>query len=162
MKVIVVDDDRNFARDLSESLRSEGHDSLVFHSVGEARAGLAAVEEPFLVLLDHDFGSAEPGYELCRWLRENHPFGLLLPIVYLTGRESAVHFLEHQADSPFVHPSAFVAKNQLAQDDAFLPRLLKRYEEQFEQGRILSEKQSVRQALHEFATMNPEDVLDAP
>ena len=104
MKVIVIDDDAQFTRDLAELLRSENHACLTFQSTEEARRGLAGLEEPMTVLLDHDFGQREPGYALCKWLRENHPFGLLLPILYLTGREAPDRFLHQQRCDPFAHP----------------------------------------------------------
>jgi hypothetical protein len=137
VKVIVVDGDRNFARELADILRSEGQEFQTFH-----------------------FGSDHQGYELCRWLREHHPFGLLLPIVYLTSDETPEHFLERQAEAPFTHPSAFVPKSQLAVA-GFLPRLLKQHQEQFERVRLLAEQQGARQALLGLAAMDP-DIIDAP
>jgi CheY-like chemotaxis protein len=161
MKVIVIDDDKTWVREIADTLRSEGYEPLIFHSVEEARRGLADLEEPVPVLLDHDFGPGEQGYELCRWLRENHPFGLLLPIIYLTGRETPDRFLYQQSENPFTHPTVYVSKGQLAADDGFLSRALKKYQDQFERVRLLFEQQSARQALLDLAQMDP-DVIDAP
>jgi len=161
MKIVVVDDDKGFARDMGELLRSEGHDSTIFHSVEEARKGLAGEERPFLMFLDHDFGPAEQGYELARWLRETHPFGMILPIIYLTGSESPERFLGQESATPFAHPTAFLTKNQLAKDDGLLSRLLKQYAADFERVRELVEIQATRQALQGLGAFDPE-VIDAP
>lgn len=47
-------------------------------------------------------------------------------------------------------------KNQLAEDDGLLPRLLRQYQEQFERVRLLGEQQAARQALLSFADLEPE------
>jgi CheY-like chemotaxis protein len=160
MKVVVVDDDQPWARELADTLRSEGYEPQVYHSVAEARCGLRDIEDPVLVLLEHDLGD-EQGYDLCRWLRETHPCGLWLPVIYLTRRETPEGFLAQQLQHPFAHPSAYVSKDQLGAEEGFLSRTLKRYQEQFERARLLFEQQSARQALLGLAEMDP-DLIDAP
>ncbi|GEM_PF-2166764 len=161
MKVIIIDDEASFADSLKDLVQVEGYEAEVYHTLKQAREGLEGADEPMVVLLDHDFRDVgekdQVGYDFCGWLRENHPFGLLLPIIYLTGRETTEHFLKQQRDNPFVHPSAYISKDQLASDQELLPNLLKQYQEQFERIRELSEKQGVQQALIGFRDMEPED-----
>ncbi len=161
MKVVVIDDEESLTERLRRSLTRKEHEVEVFYSLKDAREGLEGTEEPMVVLLDHDFGGAgeqdQKGYDLCGWLRETHPFGLLLPIIYLTGRELPDRFLQQQRRDPFVHPTAYLSKDQLASEQDLLPNLLKRYEGQFERIRELFEKQSAQQALIAFRDMEPED-----
>jgi len=160
MKVIIVDDDAGVAESLKDLVESEGYDAAVYHSLKDVREGLKGTEEPMVVVLDHDFSEVgeqnQVGYDLCQWLRENHPFGLLLPIIYLTGRETAERYLQQQRYAPFVHPNAYISKDQLASEQNLLPSLLKRYEKEFVQIRELFEKQSAQQALIGFEEMEPE------
>ncbi len=160
MKVIVVDDEASVADGLKDLIESEGYDVEVYHTLKDVREGLSGIEEPMVVILDHDFSDVgerdQVGYDLCQWLRENHPFGLLLPIIYLTGRETAERYLQQQRNAPFVHPNAYVSKDQLASEQDLLSNLLKRYEKEFAQIRELFEKQSAQQALIGFEEMEPE------
>ena len=71
----------------------------------------------------------------------------------------AVDFLGHffqQRNAPFVHPNAFVSKDQLASNQDLLSDLLHRYEKEFERIRELFDKQSAQQALIGFEEMEPE------
>ena len=160
MRIVVVDADKAFAQDVAKTLNMLGHQPEVFTSLAAARQHLTGVEEPLLIFLDHDFGQAgeegQEGYDLCKWLRENHPFGLLLPIVYLTGREPSEHFLLREREEPYVHPSAYIGKEELARDAALLPRLLQRYQDQFERVCVLGEEQSARQALMHWGHLEAE------
>lgn len=160
MRIVVVDDETPFAQDLAEALKQLGHAPEEYATLAEARRNLAEVEEPLVVLLDHDFGKGgeedEEGYGLCKWLRENHPFGLLLPIIYLTGREPPDRFLAYERDDPFTHPSAHINKMDFNRDPELLYRLVQRCQEQFDRVCALGEKQSARQALMNWAKLGPE------
>jgi len=157
---ISVDDEKSIADSLKDLAESEGYDVEVYHTLKDVRAGLQDVEKPMVIILDHDFSEVgerdQVGYDLCQWLRENHPFGLLLPIIYLTGRETEERYLQQQRNAPFVHPNAFVSKDQLASNQDLLSDLLHRYEKEFERILELFDKQSAQQALIGFEEMEPE------
>ena len=80
MKVLVVDDDPEMTRMLSQLLTSDGYEVVVASTRREALAA-AAGEHPALVLLDVALGS-EDGRELFVELREHSD----VPVVFLTGR----------------------------------------------------------------------------
>lgn len=164
MKVIIIDDEVSLTDKLSKSLTRREFEVIVFNSLREAYDGLEIIEEPMVVILDHDFGSVgeqdQKGYDLCEWLREKHPFGLLLPIIYLTGRENTERFLTQQRKKPFVHPTAYISKEQLAIELDLLPNIINNYQDQFSRIRDLFENQSVKQALIGFRDMEPEPDLE--
>jgi len=157
MKVIIIDDEASLADSLKDLVLVEGYEAEVYHTLKSAREGLEKIEEPMIVILDHDFRDAgerdQVGYDLCKWLRENHPYGLLLPIIYLSGHETVDGFLQQALKEPFAHPTVFISKEQLAMDQELLPNLLKK----FEHARELFEKQGAQQALIGFRDMEPED-----
>jgi len=161
MKVVVIDDNESLAEQLKELAEVEGYEVAVFHSLKEAREGLEGVEEPMIIFLDHDFSPIgeikEHGYDLCEWLRENHPFGLFLPIIYLTGREAMERFVKRQSEKPIMHPTEYISKDQLASDIEIIPNKLKQYHELFERVQELFESQSAKQALIGFRDMQPEE-----
>ncbi|OQY29867.1 MAG: hypothetical protein B6244_02605 [Candidatus Cloacimonetes bacterium 4572_55] len=157
MRVIIVDDEVDFGESLQDMIESEGYEVDFYCSIHSAQEALSSLEEPIVVISDHDFGGIEVGYDFCKWLREKHPFGLLLPIIYLTGRGSDKDYLNQQQESPFNHPNAFISKDQLSSDDDLLPDILSRYSKGFEQIQELFENQSARQALIGFKDMEPID-----
>ncbi len=160
MRIIIVDDEVGFAESLKDLVESEGYEADAYYTLKDMREQLEGNEEPLVVILDHDFSEIgeqnQVGYDLCQWLRETHPFGLLLPIIYLTGRETPERYLQQQRLSPFVHPNAYISKEQLASEMDLLPSLLEQYEKGFTQIQEIFEKQSAQQALIGFEQMEPE------
>jgi CheY-like chemotaxis protein len=148
MLTVIVDDDAEFAADLESLLKAEGIPTKTFHNVAQARDGMHELDTPFIVLLDHDFGGrgGECGYDLCVWLRSTHTFGLVLPILYLTGREQPAQFIARQRQDPYQHPTAYLAKNELVHAGRLLG-LIRLYAQQFAEIRSRAEEQSARQAL---------------
>jgi CheY-like chemotaxis protein len=146
MKIVIVENEATPREGFRMHVRSLGfEDVLVFDNVETAMKGLAGIEEPMIVLLDHDFGDGRStGYTLCTWLRQTHPLGMILPIVYLTGRLAPDHYLQHERELPFEAPSVYVAK---AHADEHLGALLERFTQQFERIREHLDDQSARRAL---------------
>lgn len=146
MKVVIVENEEIPAQAVEFAVRMEGgFEPVVYPSVPSAQKALEGSEDPFIVLLDHDLGHAEQqGYVLCAWLREVHPLGLLLPIIYLTGRETPEGFYSRQQVQPFVHPTMYLNKIDM---DRVLPNLLQRCREQFDEIRRWSDRQAAARAL---------------
>src|SRR4051794_3944993 len=109
MKVIIVDDEASFADEVAAVAREQGHEAETFGTV-EAAWGELQTEErlDLMILLDHDFHGESKGYELCRRIRTQHPVGLVLPIVYLTGRETHEDYQRHWASEPTSSPSLYL------------------------------------------------------
>ena len=93
----------------------------------------------FIVVLDHDFPPESPavrvtlrgseselvvGYDVAEWLRTRHPLGRMLPIIYLSGRESAQGFIARMRTNGQFHPDDFITKAEIGIDvDMLLDRI---------------------------------------
>lgn len=93
----------------------------------------------FIVILDHDFPPENPtvrvaiqgrdyelvvGYDIAKWLRAQHPLGQMLPIIYLSGRESAQGFIAQMRKNGQFHPNDFITKAEIGIDvDMLLDRI---------------------------------------
>lgn len=82
-RVLVVDDNRDFAQTLAETLELLGHDVYLAHDAAEA---LQAVDEvwPDLALLDINLPGMD-GHDLAKKLTARRPVGRELRLVALTG-----------------------------------------------------------------------------
>ena len=159
MKVYIVDDDQRFADEIADNARDFGHDVAVHLSPETAWQELQDDQRmDVLVLLDHDFHGVAKGYELCSKIRRSHPLGLLVPIVYLTGRETREGYLDHYAGEPILSPSLYLDKGALTRRTELLPQLLRRFGEQFAQLLELADDQAARRALISFR--DAEDVAN--
>lgn len=56
------------------------------------------------------------GYDIAEWLRTNHPLGRMLPIIYLSGRESAQGFIARMRQNGQYHPGDFITKAEIGID----------------------------------------------
>ena len=81
-RVIVVDDDRQVLRYLTELLQESGYDTVSCERFLDAK-GILATSRPDLLLTDLRLG-AYNGLQLAIFARERHPG---LPVVVLTGYE---------------------------------------------------------------------------
>jgi DNA-binding NtrC family response regulator len=81
-RVLVVDDDRQVLKYLSELLHEAGFDTVVCERYQDAKA-LLATSRPDLLLTDIRLG-AYNGLQLAYFARDHHPG---LPVVVLTGYE---------------------------------------------------------------------------
>ncbi len=157
MKIVVVENEELPRESFLRLLRALRYDDvLAFDSVESAIDGLGAVEEPFIVLLDHDFGQGRAeGYALCAWLREEHPLGPLLPIVYLTGRLAPESYIANERTRPFDGPTVYVPKTRA---DEQIPDLLARFCDQFDRVQRTLDVQAARRALSVLSRGAPDEV----
>ena len=82
MKIAIVDDEVDVADDLAGLLQDHGWAVEVYYTLDAAEVGLSGRDDPFVVVLDHNFESSDRvGYDLCRTLRSSHPYGLVLPVI---------------------------------------------------------------------------------
>ena len=81
-RIIVVDDDRQVLRYLTELLQESGYDTVSCERFLDAK-GLLAASRPDLLLTDLRLG-AYNGLQLAIFARERHPG---LPVIVLTGYE---------------------------------------------------------------------------
>lgn len=156
MKVVIVENEELPLKGLMNFVRSCGHDDVVgFASVEEAKIGLVGIDDPFIVLLDHDLGAGkEDGYVLCDWLRSGHPLGHVLPIVYLTGRLPPDQYVANQLERPFSGPTVYIAKTNA---ESQLQEMLPRFERQFQEVRKAVDEQAARRALATLASVSLDD-----
>jgi len=83
--IILVEDDTAIAQNYTESLQLQGYQVLTYSDVESAKQGF--LEHSFdLAILDITLGDQiEGGYELCQWLRTQHPN---CGIIILSSRDS--------------------------------------------------------------------------
>ena len=81
-QILVVDDDRQVLRYLTEILQDAGYDTLTCSRFQDAKA-LLATTRPALLLTDIRLGAFN-GLQLAFFARDHHPG---LPVVVLTGYE---------------------------------------------------------------------------
>ena len=81
-RILVVDDDRQVLRYLTELLQESGYDTVSCERFLDAK-GLLATSRPDLLLTDLRLG-AYNGLQLAIFARERHPG---LPVIVLTGYE---------------------------------------------------------------------------
>lgn len=149
MRVLFLDDDRQFLNDGLVELEYSDVEVETFTSVESLLKRVDEVlTEPLMLFVDHDLGQDGEGYQAIRSVRERHPNGLSLPIVYLTGRESEQHFLQALRSDPYEAPSAFLSKRELAAADFSLVALIAELEEAFYAADRLARSQEVRRALN--------------
>lgn len=126
----------------------------VFTSIGQAKAGLDGRTEWFVCLLDHDFrqqaNEEETGYDLARWLRTQHPLREILPIIYLTGRESPRSFLQRQRELRKFAPQTYLAKSDLATDFETLPKLIAAYDDELDRYEAMCDEHGEERARYFF------------
>jgi CheY-like chemotaxis protein len=151
--VLLVDDEQPFISSLGRTLEEEGYPVLRFstirdvvNQVGERmRKSQEEVEagdideDWFIAVLDHDFPREDPpvrvslrgterdlvsGYDIAEWLRLHHPLRWMLPIIYLSGRESAQGFIARMRENGQFHPDDFITKAEIGIDvDVLLSRI---------------------------------------
>lgn len=156
MKVVIVDDDQGVTDDVAEMLRTRGFEVDTYYALGDATGPLTRSTEPFVLILDHDFGDSEGvGYDLCRAVRREHPYGLILPIIYRSGKESIDQYVEHDQEELVLSPTAFLSKTESLATTR-LPAIIEECARSFEESLDLLSAQSVRQAILELQASDPE------
>ena len=104
-KILIVEDDRRIAQNISRGLQEEGYETEVVYEGLNGRQ-LALQQDFDLVLLDINLPGIS-GFEICRTLRDEKP---QLPIIMLTALgeiEDKVEGLQLGADDYMVKPFDF-------------------------------------------------------
>ena len=89
MKLLLIEDDRNMARVLSEALAEDGHETTIRHT-GEDGLAYLADERPDAVVLDIRL-PAMSGIAVLRQIRATDPD---LPVMIMTGLATASEIAE--------------------------------------------------------------------
>jgi CheY-like chemotaxis protein len=119
----------------------------------------------FVVVLDHDFPREDPplriegrggsrtltvGYDVAQWLRQHHPLGRLLPIVYLSGRETAQGFIAQMRRNGQYHPDAFITKAEIGIDVDLLLDTIEHFDHELARLYALVEEHGVERGRYVF------------
>lgn len=124
----------------------------------------------FIAVLDHDFPTEHPpvtypdprdgklhelrqGYDLARWMRVHHTLGRILPVIYLSGRESPQGFLEAMRENRQYHPDDFITKAEIAEDPERLLESISRFDEELSRLYSLMEEHGPMQGRYYFYDM---------
>jgi CheY-like chemotaxis protein len=83
VKILIVDDDAEFARSVADVLEHKGY-RTVFASNGKDGIAMAKQEKPDLMLLDVMMTTDNEGFETARQLRED-PVTSHLPVIIISG-----------------------------------------------------------------------------
>ncbi len=116
--ILIVDDDTNIARLISDSLTDEGFDTVVCHGGAEALRRLTGHEEFDLVLLDIMMPGVD-GYDVLRRIRERRK----CPILFVSAKSRTLDTilgLELGADDYITKP--FIVEELVAKVKAHIRR----------------------------------------
>jgi CheY-like chemotaxis protein len=145
LPVVVVDDKHDQLSGAVDLLEAEDWTVTTFDDIDEAARVLVEWTDPFVMVLDHDFDRPDgrTGLDLTELLRSAHPWGLILPICYWSGRIGGAEFLAVQRDRQLLSPSSYTYKA----GDESLVDVVERAEQTFQQHRATLEQQALRRAL---------------
>lgn len=148
VSVVIVDDEADLARSMAELLGAHGYRAEALTSLENALEVLPARQEPFVLLLDHNFeGSNHVGYELCERLRTEHPMGLILPVLYWSAVEDVAGYSQRVRTDLAFSPTAFVDKTR---GNAELLEVVRAAVANLNEVLELFMDQAVQQAFHAF------------
>lgn len=155
----LLDDNREFVEIGLIALEQAGV-SVVKHTSAESfvRWVLETAATGCVLFVDHDLGEDRDGYDVVRGLRHARADGLIMPIVYLTGRETERGFIEREAEDPYSVPSMYLNKRDLIRVDML--DLVRRLHSQYLQARALMEAQSTQQAMEFFRDLPSSHVYE--
>lgn len=101
-----------------------------FADLDSAEAFLLTSEEPLLLILDHNFeGDNRTGFDLCALVREKHPFGLLMPIVYVSGMLVDGDYVRNQQGRATYGPTVFLPKQSMSDLGEVITNLIAGFDE---------------------------------
>lgn len=160
MRVLFLDDDSDI---LADGLADLDGDRYPVSKCLTIERGMEALTNPdgsvtgdaVVVFVDHDLGAGREGYEFVEWIRRRHPLGHLLPIVYLTGRESERGFLERQAKSPYHTPSLYLSKRDFAKTTFDINEFIADLVRQFSESAEEVEQQRLDETIRFFESIPP-------
>lgn len=155
ISVYMLDDNPDFLRNTSDALSQMGFVVKTFQKIDTFESELFRAPHPFVVFIDHDLGCQDVGYDVVRRLRQTHPDGEFLPIVYLTGRESVDGYLAAERDDPDASPSLYLSKRGLISVDFndLINRLVNQFESQMRIASQHSAKRAIRSLLSPMEDM---------
>ena len=148
-RTVAVLDDQADMRDALSTLGDGGFRMELF---GERRPFIDFVGQhtgPLVLIVDHDLGPGVVGYDVVREVRRTRHDGLLIPIIYLTGRESEAGYLANELDDPYSSPSAYIKKTSLGTIDLSL--IVARYFEHSASYTDLADGQAASRASNFFS-----------
>lgn len=117
LPIVFVDDQQDYVDKAVRQCRLllPDREAYGFYSVAAAKAELMRFEGPFMLILDHDFPPERgeekgDGWALSSLLRARHPWGLLLPICYLSGRFDDKQWRELTEEEGSFAPTMYMPK----------------------------------------------------
>ncbi len=152
--VLVVDDEIDILDSLSividaiNGVRAKDNrrelQYVAFSNVDESCEWVRGCSGPFLSILDHDLGDpvGRTGLFISEYIRREHSFGLLLPIMYYSGRYQSAEFIDERISHGDMSPTFFLEKGRSG-TQGHIEKVL----EDFDQKWALALTQSSQQAL---------------
>jgi len=132
MRILVVEDNREFARLVTEHLARAGFDSDQAKSAGDAERAVAALDYAAIIL---DLGL--PDQDGLQFLRNLRSSGTITPVLIMTGRsslEDRVTGFREGADDYLTKP--FIMDELIARLHALLRRPGRRYDQVLSAGNV--------------------------
>jgi CheY-like chemotaxis protein len=154
--ILVVDDEvvvRNSLSNVVEVInleRARANESqlkfVAFSNVDDSCEWVRSCSDPFLSILDHDLGdpARRTGLFISECIRREHSLGLLLPIMYYSGRYESAEFIDERISHGDMSPTLFFEKGDAKQR---IKDVIRKVLEDFDQKWALALTQSSQQAL---------------
>lgn len=158
MRVLFLDDDSVVLSDGLADLDEQRFRVDLCTTVAAAMTALqdeggSITPDDVVLFVDHDLGGGQEGYEFVEWVRRGHQRGHLLPIVYLTGRESERGYIKRQANRPYHSPSLYLSKLDFARASFDVNQFIDELVGKFEQGVEEIERQRLEHTIRFFETL---------
>jgi len=113
-EIWAIDDESMVLENLEFNLSMAGFRVRVFENPKVAEEEIASHDGLLIVILDHDFSLAGmpdyKGYDFAKFAKKNHWSRCVLPIVYLTGRETVESFLDMKTMLGGTAPDSYLSK----------------------------------------------------
>lgn len=115
IKTAIVVDDLEQNRNVNgKTAQRRGLDVETFATLDDAESFVFDHDDPLLVILDHNFeGDRRTGFHLCNEIRTRHPFGLLMPIIYVSGFLDSGPYIDEQRGRMMFGPTVFLPKHAM-------------------------------------------------
>jgi DNA-binding response OmpR family regulator len=108
-KILIVDDDKDFADAVSIVLQNNGYQVKHALSVGEGRDSVKQ-EKPQLIILDVMMDKHTDGFDFCRYLKENDNFKSI-PVLMVTAVTEKTGFkFSPQTDGEYCQADDYISK----------------------------------------------------
>jgi DNA-binding response OmpR family regulator len=154
LKILLIDDDRDFIREVSRQLETKfHHETVVLHNAMEATRTLKTMNTGIdLILVDYEMPSVD-GLEFLQWMKQHH---LQTPVVMLTAAGSEAVAIEAVKLGAY----DFVRKEQLDFDHLGLVINATHERHLFRVGQEFEEERLREMDLNRQATDKARDVLN--